>query len=241
MKSLVLEDIEIEIQKKNIKNLNLTIDLAAGKVRMSVPLDAREEEIRYFAFSKIAWIKKKQAISGTRKKPSSLEYLTGEVHFFLGQPYRLHVIETKKSQYLEIKADGSMNLYIRPGSTKDKREKLILKEYRQKLKEMIPEMIKKWEGPMGVRVEEFGIKNMKTRWGTCNIAEKRIWVNLELAKKEEKFLEYILVHEMVHLLERRHSAKFKSYMDRFLPDWRRLREELNEGNDGENEEEISRE
>ena len=121
-----------------------------------------------------------------------------------------------------------MDLYVRPGHTKEKRERIVSQWYREELKSLIPEYIEKWEDTIGVTVNEWGIKLMKTKWGTCNEQDKRIWINLELAKKNPRCLEYIIVHEMVHLLERNHNDKFKAYMDEFLPNWKSIRDELNE-------------
>jgi hypothetical protein len=121
-----------------------------------------------------------------------------------------------------------MDLYVRPGHTKEKRERIVSQWYREELKHLIPEYIKKWEDTIGVTVNEWGVKLMKTKWGTCNEQDKRIWINLELAKKNPRCLEYIIVHEMVHLLERHHNDRFKAYMDEFLPNWKSIRDELNE-------------
>ena len=121
-----------------------------------------------------------------------------------------------------------MDLYVRPGHTKEKRERIVSQWYREELKRLIPEYIEKWEDTIGVTVNEWGIKLMKTKWGTCNEQDKRIWINLELAKKNPRCLEYIIVHEMVHLLERHHNDRFKAYMDEFLPNWKSIRDELNE-------------
>jgi predicted metal-dependent hydrolase len=121
-----------------------------------------------------------------------------------------------------------MDLYVRPGQTIEKRERIVSQWYREELKRLIPEYIEKWEDTIGVTVNEWGVKLMKTKWGTCNEQDKRIWINLELAKKNPKCLEYIIVHEMVHLLERNHNDRFKAYMDEFLPNWKSIRDELNE-------------
>ena len=145
----------------------------------------------------------------------------------MGHPYILNVIESKEKQRVELRDRKYMELYIRPGHTKDKREKLLREWYRKELKALIPEYIQKWEKIIGVKVEDWGVKLMKTRWGTCNVRDKRIWINLELAKKNSRCLDYIIVHEMVHLLERKHNEQFKAYMDRFLPNWKSIKKELN--------------
>ncbi len=121
-----------------------------------------------------------------------------------------------------------MILQVRPGTTRDKRQQILNDWYRRYMKEIIPDLIQKWEPTIGVRVNDWGVKKMKTRWGSCNIRDRRIWLNLDLAKKPPHCLEYVLVHEMVHLLERHHNDRFKSFMDQFLPQWRLYRDDLNQ-------------
>lgn len=139
----------------------------------------------------------------------------------------LNVIETNLKQRAEINNNTYIDLYVRKNSTKDKREKIMIEWYREHLKKVVPEYIEKWEEIIGISLNEWGIKLMKTRWGSCNIQAKRIWINLELAKKNPRCLEYIIVHEMVHLLERKHNDRFKAYMDKYLPKWREVQKELN--------------
>ncbi len=152
--------------------------------------------------------------------------MSGESHYFLGNRYLLNVVEASIKPYVELN-NKYISLYIRPNSTKEKREKIMNEWYREQLKDMIPVYIEKWEAIIGVNVEEWGVKIMKTRWGSCNIKAHRIWINLELGKKNPRCLEYIVVHEMVHLLERKHNDRFKSYMDKFLPNWKSIKAELN--------------
>lgn len=141
----------------------------------------------------------------------------------------LNVIYTnERKQGVEIRNKKYIDLYVRENTPKYLRERVIMEWYRNRLKELIPPLISKWEPVMGVKVNEFGVKMMKTRWGTCNPSARRIWVSLELAKKSPICLEYIVVHEMVHLLERTHNERFTAYMDRFIPNWRAVKAELNE-------------
>ncbi|NLY36323.1 MAG: M48 family metallopeptidase, partial [Tissierellia bacterium] len=146
----------------------------------------------------------------------------------MGTRYLLNVIESSQKQRVELRNKRYMDLYVKPGHTREKRERVVREWYREELKKLIPEYVKKWESIMDVSVREWRIKLMKTRWGTCNIQAKRIWLNLELAKKNPRCLEYVVVHEMVHLFERKHNDRFKAYMDKFLPNWRGIRDELNE-------------
>jgi hypothetical protein len=228
MNNIVINDIEIEVIKKNIKNVHLSVHPPAGRVRLAAPENMDEEAIRLFAISKLSWIKKQRKEFDTQERQSVREFLSGESHYFMGTRYLLNVIESSEKQRVELRNKKYMDLYVRPGQTIEKRERIVSQWYREELKRLIPEYIEKWEDTIGVTVNEWGVKLMKTKWGTCNEQDKRIWINLELAKKNPKCLEYIIVHEMVHLLERNHNDRFKAYMDEFLPNWKSIRDELNE-------------
>ena len=228
MNNIVINDIEIEVIKKNIKNVHLSVHPPAGRVRLAAPENMDEEAIRLFAISKLSWIKKQRKEFDTQERQSVREFLSGESHYFMGTRYLLNVIESSEKQRVELRNKKYMDLYVRQGHTKEKRERIVSQWYREELKRLIPEYIEKWEDVIGVTVNEWGVKLMKTKWGTCNEQDKRIWINLELAKKNPRCLEYIIVHEMVHLLERHHNDRFKAYMDEFLPNWKSIRDELNE-------------
>ncbi len=229
MEKIVINDIEIELTKKNIKNLHLSVHPPDGKVRISAPYRMDMDTIRMFVISKLSWIKRQQNKFKNQKRQPEREYVSGESHYFLGQRYLLNVIYTnRRKQGVEIRNKKYIDLYVREKAPKHIRERVMTEWYRKQLKELIPHLIAKWELIMGVKVNEFGVKIMKTRWGTCNPRAKRIWINLELAKKSPTCLEYIVVHEMVHLLEKSHNERFKAYMDKFMPNWRAIRAELNE-------------
>jgi hypothetical protein len=230
MGKLRVENIEIDLVRKNIKNIHLTVYPPDGRVRLAVPRQMDDEDAQIFALSKLPWIIKQRKKYTTLEKQEKNEYITGESNYYLGQKYLLNVMVTKGKEYVELRNQGYMDLYMRPTSTPEKREKVLFEWYRQKLKELVPFYIEKWEKIIGVEVKEFGIKRMKTRWGTCNTRDKRIWINLELARKAPQCLEYIIVHEMVHLLEKRHNKAFRDYMNEFLPAWKTIKNELNEIN-----------
>lgn len=227
MNTMEISDMEVEVIKKNIKNIRLSVHPPNGRVRLSVPHRMNDEEIKNFLISKLSWIEKQKARFKIQEAPIPDEFLSGEDHYFFGNKYMLKVAETSGKQHVKIYNNENINLYIRPNSRKEKREKVMNEWYREELKKVIPEYIEKWEPIIGVKVEDWGVKLMKTRWGTCNIQAKRIWINLELAKKNPRCLEYLIVHEMVHLLERKHNDNFRSYMDKFLPNWREIQAELN--------------
>lgn len=217
---LTVEDVSIQVTRKNIKNMYLRVYPGSGIVKLSGPRHIRQSTLEEFVVSRIPWIKKqlkrKPAVSSKEKK----RFITGEFHYVWGRQKRLKIEEFKTKQGVELKPDGVLLLRIGAKNVSDKREKLLDHFYRQQLKEVIPQLIEKYEPLMGVKVNQFGVKKMKTRWGSCNIKAKRIWLNLELAKRDPACLEMVVVHEMVHLLERLHSKRFYSLMDCFLPDWK---------------------
>lgn len=228
MTKLIIDDIEIEITKKNIKNIHLSVHPPNGEVRISAPKMMADDAIRLFAVSKIPWIKKQQAKFENQERIPELEYVSGESHYYFGERYLLNVIygSSNKSK-VKIRNKKYIELYVKEGSSKEKREGIMKEWYRKELKSIIPFIINKWEKIMELTVEEWGVKQMKTRWGTCNPNAKRIWLNLELAKKSPRCLEYIIVHEMAHLLERGHGERFKAIMDKHYPNWRNVKKELN--------------
>lgn len=224
---LHISGLEILVIRKNVKNLNLRVYPGEQQVRVSVPRKIPESSVIKFIQSKLNWIH--NHLSNYREVPAKtpLQFRSGERHLFRGNDYELLVIEKKEAPKVFFGDEGILVLQIRPGSTKEKRSSVMKEWYRANLKKEIPLLIEKWEKPMGVQVNEFGVKLMKTRWGTCNIRDRRIWLNLELAKKRPELLEYVVVHEMVHLLERLHNKRFYAFMSRFLPEWNSLKNELN--------------
>jgi len=227
METLSISTLTIDIVRKNIKNMHLAVYPPHGRIRLSAPENTDSEMMRLFAISKIGWIKKHIKNFEAQPRETPREYISGESHFFLGKRYMLNVIERKGFNKVEIKGTKNINLYVRPNTSKEDKA-IILKEwYRAEMKKLIPEILSKWESIIGVKSNEWAIKQMRTKWGTCNIEAKRIWLNLELSKKPIICLEYIIVHELVHLLERNHNDKFVSYMNQFMPKWRMYKTELN--------------
>lgn len=227
MNSIKINDIEIEILKKDIKNVHLSVHPPGGRVRLAAPKHMNEEAIRLFAISKLSWIKKQREMFENQDRQSAREYLSGESHYFTGNRYMMNVIRTSGKQHVEIK-NKYINIHIRGENSPKKSNRLLSSFYRNYLKSEIPKYIEKWERILDVKVLDWGVKLMKTKWGTCNIEAKRIWINLELAKKPPRCLEYIIVHEMMHFVERHHNDRFKKYLDDHLPNWRNAKDELNE-------------
>ncbi len=222
---LTLNGLMVEVTRKKIKNIHLRVYPPIGQVRMSVPLRLSDEAIRQFIISKLDWIKQQQAKMAAQEVQETLEFVSGERHFFQGKSYRLAVIYDAGPPGVILK-DTEIELRVAPESDFAQRQRVLLNWYRQKLKELIPALITKWEDIIGVKVAEWGVKQMKTRWGSCNIGARRVWLNLELVKKPIHCLEYVIVHELVHLLERHHNARFKNFMSNFLPEWRSYRQEM---------------
>ena len=226
MQKIMIGDIDIDVVRKVIKNVHLSVYPPLGRVRISAPFRMDLDTIRVFAISKLNWIKKHQhkILSQVREAPR--EYISRESHYYLGRRYLLEILEHNASPKVAINHE-TMEMYIRPNTDMGKRQAILEEWYRQRMKEIVPGLIAQYENAMKVQVSEFGIKKMKTRWGTCSIRAKRIWLNLELAKKPIDCLEYVVVHEMVHMLERHHNERFIALMDKYLPKWRFYKEELN--------------
>ena len=227
MSQIVIGDIKVDVVRKNIKNIHLGVYPPNGRVRISVPHLVKEETIKLFVTTKISWLRRQQRKFIEQPRQTPREFKDRESHYYLGIRYLLKIVEINAPPKVTIQTANTLVLSIRPGSNKEKRKQVLDKWYREKLKELIPVMIEKWEGILKVNANEFGIKQMKTKWGTCNIDAKRIWLNLELAKKPLHCLEYIIVHELLHLLERHHNERFKNLMDKYIPKWRRYKDELN--------------
>lgn len=219
-KQITISGITVEVVQKRVKNINLRIDTATGRVRVSCPKRLSERKLREFLDRKKTWMLKHLNELKKASGPKVLKYETGENHYVWGKPVRLKVQYCEGKEAVKPVGDSVLKLFVRPGKPAEKREKIIREMYRRQIKERLPELIAKWEPVMGVQVAEFGVKKMKTRWGSCNTREKRIWLSLHLAKYPPEALEYVVVHEMVHLLERLHNQRFYQLMNRFLPDWR---------------------
>ncbi len=226
MKHMEVDGIRVEIVRKDIKHIYLRVCPPDGRVRVSVPRRVDDATVRSAVTARLDWIRRQQARHAGEARAARRELVTGETHWYEGRAYRLQVIEGEHHPSVQLQ-DGTMELRVRPGSDEAKRRAVLEAWYRKSLKEKLPPLLAHWEPKVGVQVAECRIRKMKTRWGSCNIAARRIWLNLELAKKPSELLEWILVHEMVHLLERRHNSRFRALLDGLLPDWRLRRDALN--------------
>ncbi len=217
----------MEIVRKDIKNLHLGVYPPHGRVRVAAPLAVNDDAVRLAVIGKLGWIKRHRAKFAGQERQSLREYVTGESHYFQGRRYRLNVVYQAVPTRVNIRNRSTIDLFVPEGSDTARRERVMVEWYRRQLKEQIPPLLEKWEETIGIQAAAWGVKRMKTKWGACNTTARRIWLNLELAKKPVHCLEYIVVHELVHLMERPHSDRFMALMDRFMPQWRLYRDELN--------------
>jgi predicted metal-dependent hydrolase len=223
---LDLGGIAIDVVQKDIKNIHLSVYPPTGKVRISAPLRMNPEAIRLFAISKLRWIRQQQKkVAGQEREPER-EYLERESHYVWGKRFLLKVVEKDEAPVVELQ-HNRLVLQIRPGYGEAKRQEILDAWYRAQVKVAVPALLAKWEPLMGVRVERFFVQRMKTKWGSCSRQSASIRFNTDLAKKPRECLEYMVVHEMAHLLEPTHNARFTAIMDRCMPAWRHQREVLN--------------
>lgn len=223
---LKLGDITADVVLKDIKNVHLSIYPPTGRVRISAPMRMSLDTIRIFAISKLDWIKKQQQKLRQQERETPREYLNRESHYVWGKRYLLTVVEEDAAPGVELR-HRKMLLRVRPGADGEKKHAIMEAWYREQIKKAVPPMISLWEPIIGVRVARFFVQRMKTKWGGCSPGTRSIRLNTDLARKPIECLEYIVIHEMVHLLEPTHSARFVRLMDRFLPKWQFLRQQLN--------------
>jgi len=224
---ITVQNLVVDVVRKDIKNLHLAVYPPAGRIRVAAPLRVNDEAVRLFTISRLGWIKRQQAKFESQERQSEREFVSGESHYYQGNRYLLNVVYRKGTPTVVPRNNKMLDMFVRVESDAVERERVLTTWYRRRLKEEITPLITKWEVIIGVKAAEWGVKQMKTKWGTCNIEAQRIWLNLELIKKPVHCLEYIIVHELVHLLERHHNEQFIAYINRFMPLWRHYREELN--------------
>jgi predicted metal-dependent hydrolase len=222
---LKLGEIAVDVTRKDIKNVHLSVYPPTGKVRISAPLRMNLDTIRLFAISKLGWIRQQQKKVIQQERESPREYLDRESHYVWGKRYMLNVIEKNAAPAVELN-HSRLVLQIRPAADEAKKRAILDEWYRSQLKAAAPALIAKWKPLMGVKVERFFVQKMKTKWGSCSHRAATIRLNTDLAKKPRECLEYIVVHEMVHLLEPTHNSRFIALMDQYMPGWRSHREML---------------
>lgn len=224
---IVLGDIVVDLVQKDIKNIHLSVYPPTGAVRISAPQHMSLDSIRAFTLTKLDWIKRVQERLQNQERETPREYLDRESHWVWGKRHLLQVVEAKTTPCVELKR-GKLVLSVRADADLAKKQTILEGWYRNQIREAAPPLIEKWEDVLGVSVANFYVRQMKTLWGSCNPVARNIRLNSDLAKKPRECLEYVLVHEMVHLLEPTHGQRFVTAMDRFMPSWRTYKDALNQ-------------
>ena len=224
-----VRDIDVTVVRKDIKNIHLRVYPPDGFVRVTVPQEMTDDAIRIFLIKKLSWIRSRQQEFRKVERLSPREFLQRESHYYLGQRYLLKVvdIEGNAKQRITVKNRTTLVAYLKSGLEPQKAQEIMDEFYRQELRPILDEYVQKWEQKLDVQVEDWKIMKMRTRWGSCNHEKRRVLLNLELAKKPHRCIEYIVVHELIHILEKTHNKHFVELMDMHLPNWRALKYELN--------------
>ena len=222
----MLGRIAVEVVHKDIKNIHLSVYPPEGAVRIAAPLRTQMDALRVFAISKLGWIKLQQKKLREQPRQTPREHLDRETHYVWGKRYQLALREVEAAPQVTLK-HSRMVLQMRPGATADTRQEVVAHWYRDQIRTALPALLATWELRLGVRVGQVFVQKMKTKWGSCNPSNGNIRLNTDLAKKPPQCLEYIVVHELMHLLERDHNERFTRLMDQHLPDWRQRRVVLN--------------
>ncbi|MBL7785960.1 MAG: M48 family metallopeptidase [Chitinophagales bacterium] len=222
-----LGNIAIEVTRKAVKNIHLSVHPPDGRVSLVAPTHVRLEVARAYAISKLSWIQQQQEKLINQERETPREYVTRESHYLWGRRYLLNVINSNEAAHIEL-GHQDINLYIKANSTKEKKAAVLYEWQKNLLRAFIKKIVAKWEPILGVKINAFFVQKMKTRWGSCNYQAKNIRLNTELVKKPKDLVEYVIVHELLHLIEPTHNDRFVALMSKFYPTWREARAELNE-------------
>lgn len=220
-------DYSVEVIRKDIKNIHLSVHPPHGRLRVAVPAATRESAIRLMIARKLPWIKRQIAEFKAQERQSTLELVSGETVYLRGNRYRLDVSYHRGDSSVSFVGRRRIRITLRDKTTAKHKQEMMRKWLRDDLSERIQPYLSKWEKQLGVKAAAWSIRQMRTKWGSCNPKTKRVLFNLELAKKDDRCLEYVIVHELVHLLERKHNERFIAHLDRVMPKWRSYRAELN--------------
>jgi predicted metal-dependent hydrolase len=222
-----LGDITISVAFKAIRNVHLTVHPPDGQVSLVAPLGTRPEVARAYAITRLSWIRQQQATLGAQARETPRQYVERESHYLWGRRHLLNVVEGEGKAFVALD-HKRITLHVRPGSDAAKRAELLHEWHKRLLHDVVPGLIAKWQPRLGVQVSGYFLQRMKTQWGSCNHAAGNIRLNTELVKKPKDLMEYVVVHEMAHLLEATHSERFAALLDLHYPTWREARAELNE-------------
>lgn len=223
---MMLGDISIDVIRKEIKNIHLSVHPPSGRVRLAAPRRMSIETLRVFAIAKLPWIRRQRKKLNEQERETPREYINRESHYVWGKRYLLQIVERDQAPSIEL-GHGKIILQVRPGTDAAKRREIVEEWLRDLLRGAVPPLIEKWEAVLGVRVKKFHVQRMKTKWGSCNPRLGSIRLNTDLAQKPRECLDYIMAHEMIHLIEPTHSARFVVLIDRVMPRWQSRRDALN--------------
>ena len=221
-----VQGVRVAVVRKPIKNLHLGVYPPDGRVRLAVPIGLSDNAARAAVAGRLPWIRRQQSRFKEQARESARDMVSGESLWFEGRRYRLRVVESPGRSGVAIRNRTTIELRCPPGSTRDERVAILERWYRARLRKSVPAVLERWAPTLGVDVSDWRIRRMKTKWGSCSESARRIWINTELAKKPPRCLEYVLVHEVLHLAVRRHGRDFQGKLDQLLPHWRLTRAEL---------------
>jgi len=224
---IVLDDIELDVVFKDIRNVHLSVHPPTGRVRLSAPRTANPDALRAFAISKLAWIRRHQRSLQRQEREPPRDFVDRESHYLWGKRYLLAVDERDAAAEVRV-GHSRIVLGVRPGADRQTRERVVARWYRDQIREAAPELFAKWQRTLSVTLARFFVQQMKTKWGSCTPATRTVRLNTELAKKPRECLEYVIVHELAHLRDPTHGPAFTRILDESLPDWRTRRRRLND-------------
>lgn len=219
--------VEFELKRKPVKHMRILVRPPHGSVEVVAPNDFSETAIRLAFIARLPWIKTQQRAFQQQQRQTTRQWISGETHYLWGRAYRLEVQEHAGAHRVRKASSWRLQLQVQPGTTTENRGKLLDAYYRTQLQQEIVRLRARWEARLGVHLADCRIRRMRTKWGSCSIDAARVWLNLELAKKPYECVEYVFVHELIHLLERHHNDRFMAHLDHHLPDWRQRRVLLN--------------
>ena len=222
-----ISGMQVELVRKDIKNLHLGVYPPEGRVRVAVPLALSDDAARLAVIGRLGWIRRQQAKFQAQPRQSAREMLQGESHYYLGRRYRLALTETRGRQTASLQGSSHLVLQVHPGADLAARWRVLERWYRNQLHALLAPLVEQWAGTLGVPPPQWRVRWMKTRWGSCNPRAPRLWFNLGLIKAPPECIEYVVMHEMLHLIDKTHGERFLVALDTHMPDWRERRARLN--------------
>ncbi len=226
--TLNIADLSVAVSYRPVKHLHLSVHPPDGEVRATVPEKSSEDKVRRFVLSRLAWVRRQRREFAAIPRKEELQYREGETVFLWGKAYRLQVTETTGRHEVKERGDR-LHLLVQAGTDREGRRRTLYRYYRESISAELPHVRERWETATGLTANEYRIKFMRTKWGSCTVAERRVWLNVELAKHPPACLSYIVLHELLHLQEREHTPEFRALLTRYMPGWEQVREELNTG------------